>query len=298
MKRIILDKNILQMCNRGKRELKKITGNFQFLLTDVLIHEIYSQDIEKRGIVSGDELVKLNQKILSNIQKAVDDTDNIWINADTALGWEAQKGQSAKYCKTTFKIIKTLSAEDMLTESVICECLSKEKVHGEFIRKKHTPNDPDFEIQLRNLSEKELFGEVSNNAFSKERTKVVKSGAKDVLTDFAKKKDIHIAPVLTPESDWFSYGYVLLALTYELLKFAGKERDLYKEPGKEANAFYDMEYLAYMAIADGIVTNDKMMLKVAWSLWPEKRENLFVLNQEEKVLVRFTPEWETLQRKS
>jgi hypothetical protein len=44
-----------------------------------------------------------------------------------------------------------------------------------------------------------------------------------------------------------------------------------------------------MALADGLASQDLGMLKVAWSVWPEKRDHLYTYS--ERKIRKFVPPW-------
>jgi hypothetical protein len=283
MKTIVLDKNILQGIDN--ENLRKISEQFHLLLTDVLLHEIYTQGIEAADSHSYEELSDLDAVMGRNIHKAIFETQNLWIDRETALYWEAEKGQSAKHAPH-FQITKYLPRDMVLNTDTVQEILGNEATHREFVKTKFSPDDHDYERHLKRIQGDKIFEEISD-VLSEERLDLFRNGAKDLLCAYRQKKNITLSTSLSPESDWLSYGYVIVSLAYEILKDAGRR---IHDPEKVVNAFYDMELLAYMALADGIVTNDKILHKIAWAVWPEKRDGIFSYDRN-KGLVQFVQQW-------
>ena len=70
-----------------------------------------------------------------------------------------------------------------------------------------------------------------------------------------------------------------------------KYRDEPADPKKPANPFYDTMYIAIMAIAEGVISMDKNLLKLAWACWPDKREHIYDYDMHEHQIIPFEPKW-------
>ncbi len=88
-----------------------------------------------------------------------------------------------------------------------------------------------------------------------------------------------------------TFSAVLVMLCYAMWKYAWYG-DNVPEPSKPANPSYDMLYVAHMALCDGLLSNDTIMLNAAWACWPEKRDGLLTYEQEKKAIVPYEPSWE------
>jgi hypothetical protein len=89
-----------------------------------------------------------------------------------------------------------------------------------------------------------------------------------------------------PRKDWFIYGIAMshmIYLPWKLWKHGNNA------PTKAANAAYDLYYIGFMAIADGLVSSDKAMLKLAWAMWPDKRQRIYEYRDDQAIV--FTPAW-------
>ena len=89
---------------------------------------------------------------------------------------------------------------------------------------------------------------------------------------------------------WFSFGMALVGEAFRQWKL-WKYGDEPADTKKPANPFYDTMYIAFMAIADGIVSADKNLLKLAWACWPDKREYIYDYDMREHRIIPFQPKW-------
>ena len=109
----------------------------------------------------------------------------------------------------------------------------------------------------------------------------------------AKTSKFEVAGNLNPIRDWLSFGIILTAnVVYFLAAWKYGRGDKPSVTKKSVNFSFDVRYMPYIAIADGILSSDKEQLKLAWALWPEKRESIYYYDQAKHEPEVFEPGWE------
>jgi len=84
-----------------------------------------------------------------------------------------------------------------------------------------------------------------------------------------------ISPSFRPDEGWLSFGIMIAAEGLRLWKlWAHQNRDVVLP-----NPFFDAMYVAYVAIADGLLSCDRGQLGLAWAVWPAKRNGLYYWDQ-------------------
>jgi len=114
--------------------------------------------------------------------------------------------------------------------------------------------------------------------------------ARSGFSDVAANHGIAVSPSFVPDRDWLAYGIELVNRAYLPWKF-WRVGDEQADTRKPANPFFDNLYIASMALADGIISCDRDLLRLSWVCWPEKRDNIFRYDTNTHTPNRFKPGW-------
>lgn len=285
MKTLALDKSAL--VGAPKDFLKNLQKEFDFLLTDTLFHEITTRELEQRQFLTASQKGILARRIETDLAKALTEAGNQWLERPTALFWEITEGRSAK-CAPREKIPSWGSLDELLNQTAEA-CRKYDKDAAELGRIPRPAGHHKAYQSLRNCDEQQFFQQLE--ALSTSQLQIAKR-ARDFLQLSAERSSLSLSLYSLPRKDWFTYGIQLSFRAFTLWQFwrfwrYGDEL----KPKKPANPVFDTYYLAFMAIADGLLSSDKGMLKFAWAIWPEKREHIYYFDQHNQSLVRFEPEW-------
>ncbi len=107
------------------------------------------------------------------------------------------------------------------------------------------------------------------------------------FVDLATAWDLRLNPHFHLRAGMFCSGLALAAEGFYCLKL-WRYGDSPADPKKPDN-YGDMQILAYVDVCDGIISNDKWMLGVAWACWPKKRDWLLTYDSSSRSLRRFRP---------
>ena len=115
--------------------------------------------------------------------------------------------------------------------------------------------------------------------------------ARGFWQDFANRHGMTVSPGFRPGPGWLTYGSQLAKdafWTWKVWKSTRREG-----VGGAVNTTLDTEYVAYMAIADGVLSSEtNFLLPFAWACWPSKREHIYLYSQERRKIERYVPGWE------
>jgi len=114
--------------------------------------------------------------------------------------------------------------------------------------------------------------------------------ARKSWSDAGKERGLKVSKKIRPRPSWLCYGLELvsnLALYQKFWRYGDATAD--KE--KPANFGLDFIYVAFLSIADGLLSGDKNMLRLAWACWPGKRTGLFAYDMETGKITRYSPDW-------
>jgi len=106
----------------------------------------------------------------------------------------------------------------------------------------------------------------------------------------AQKQGLCVSPSFCPKPGWYLYGLQLAWNGSRMYKLWAKGNDPMDE-AKPENFALDAQYLAVMSVADGLLSNDKPMLKLAWACFPKKRSSIYTYDQEQQDIAIFYPDW-------
>ena len=151
------------------------------------------------------------------------------------------------------------------------------------------PHNPRYEAEfqkLQNVPELEFWPWLSTNMVYE----VIVARTIEVFRSKAGKCGLDISGGFKPTRDWFCYGLVLASDAFFLWKcrFVGDG-----SPTKADHCFHDIGYLACMALADGLMSCDKVLLNLAWACWPEKRDCIYSYDSMNKRVCQYRPDWES-----
>ena len=284
---LVLDKSALKAAPAGK--LTEIRSSFDFLLTGVLLHEIATERLDERDDLSPDEAKRLDGMIEANFRKARDEAGNLWIDNESALNWEISEGVSARYAPP-YPLPDGLRILQALTPWVKLASLEQDLRRGKLTGVPPSPKDIANVDRISKMGEEELFATIQRDYSLFEVQRTIAEDARRSFTEKAASRGVMVSPDFAPNRDWFSFGIMLALRAFLPWKF-WKKREGPPDPKKPANPFYDMNYVGYLAIADGVLSSDKTLLKFAWALWPEKRDSLRYYDMDARFDILFEPEW-------
>jgi hypothetical protein len=285
MKTLVLDKSVLKAAS--PETMRSLRRRFNFLLSDTLFHEIVTERLKERNNLTETELSQLNRYVYGNLNKAIRWAGNSWINHVEALTWEAQKGQSGRHSPYS-RITRLLNEEELFDPLIVTASLELDNQRRFLASAKHAPEEHEQFKNLRRMSEAEILNSISRDYWSDKGIERLKLDARDLLKSHTTKCNLSISSNLDPDIDWLSFGYSLAAKS-SLISKLWRYGDEVADPKKPANTYYDMDYIAHIAITDGLISADIVMLKIAWACWPAKRDNIFVFHFNEQNVRLYKP---------
>ena len=122
MATLILDKSMVKAARQGV--IKSLRSGFDFLLPDVLLHEIMTEKLDERQTLTADQIENFDNKIRANMLRAATEAGDSWSVREEALVWEIVQGRSARYApKTNLQYIPSIdmfSAKTFLPLTPFC----------------------------------------------------------------------------------------------------------------------------------------------------------------------------------
>jgi len=284
MKTLVLDKSTLEAAPKGFLQDRR--GEFHFLLPGHLLHELATEKLAQRHFMSPSEKEALDYKLQFLFKKAIHEAGGQWIGHTEALEWEITQGRSSRGMPTR-DLSSLRSFKDLLQGKVLDHCNELEAIYATAAS---VPHDPRMERDFRELQctpEADLLKNFADKARSQEYVMLLSQRA-STLADLAPQKGWTVSPNFHPGPGWFAYGMTLAGSLYLQWKWC-KFGDAPADRKKPANPVFDLYYIAFMAITDGLLSSDTGMLELAWAAWPEKREDIYQYRMEKSALVRFNP---------
>lgn len=289
MKMLVLDKSALRAAPKGS--IGELRQESSFLLTDILMHEIATDGLPHRDPITALEKRGVEAQIRSGFSKAMGEAGNLWISQDLAFRYEIQHGRSAKHApRCSIDGMSPTEVLDLLDEDLTRKCLAYDHRIAKLAAVVHAPEDDDAYQRLRQLREEEVFREIEEEHWSGAAGIKIAQAAKEGFTSEGIRRGLIISPRFLPREDWFAYGVELTSRAYLRWKL-WRRGDLSADREKPANPFFDIIYVAYIAIADGVLSADKGLLKMAWACWPKKRGAIFEYSMQQRKVIPFTPQW-------
>jgi hypothetical protein len=288
VKTIVIDKSALVAAPGGLLS----TLHCAFLLTDTLLFEIGTEKLGRDRNLSVAEESRANGRIRATLKKAMEEAGNTWIERESALRWELESGESAavenaprfNLHDTALPLILSCSS------GLYAQCMEYEVPIGRLASTAHAPSDEEYFQCVRRLKERELFDLLRRDHCSPEGRIRIAKVAKEAIGQRAKERGYQVVPSFDPGPGWLAFGMVLSKTVFLPWKF-WRYGDEPADRDKPANPWFDMHYIAYMAIADGLLSADMKQLKLAWACWPEKESSIYSLDTQDHTISQFRPEW-------
>lgn len=287
MKTLVLDKSVPRGANEDR--MRALSKRFDFLPPEVLLYEIVTEDFRKREELSRQERKRLDDMIDATFGKSIRCAGNVWIRMQPSIRWEIEKGRSAKF-GPRFSI-EDIRVSNIITPEKIKQTVEYEDLHEKLVGMTHLPEDEDDFQLVRGMSEREVLETMQGDFASEKATRDIAEMARKGFTKVAEKQGYKVSPFYKPNREWLSFGVYLAHQGWVPWKYH-KYGDESPQPKKPANPSFDLTCIGHMAIADGILSSDKEQLKLAWALWPEKRESVYYYDQATHKAEVFEPEWE------
>jgi hypothetical protein len=288
MKTIVIDKSALIAAPTGLLK----TLDFAFLLTDTLLHEIGTERLGQNKPLSGAEGSRANGRVRANLKKAVEEAGNTWVDRESAIRWEIERGVSAGVADAPRFRLSDTPAPDILSivNDHYAECMQYELQTGRLASTAHLPADEAQFQRFRRLRPAEFLEKLRrDHCTAEERNRIAKE-AKDTIGQGGKERGYQVAPSFDPGPGWLAFGMILAKMVFLPWKF-WRYGDESADRRKPANPWFDTEYISYMAIADGLLSADRNQLELAWACWPEKASSIFSFNTQDYTISPFRPEW-------
>lgn len=290
MKLIVIDKSALRAAPRGL--LKELQGDFAFLLTDTLLHEIGTEKLRQGATLSTEEEAHHDRIITATMRRAMQEAGNSWVERESAIRWETEHGVSAAADDAPRLSLLDEGLPDILSCSteLYDKCMEYEMQSGLLASTPHEPSEDALFQRIRGFSEAKFFEELRRDYCSAEERRHIAKEAKETIGQGAKELGYRVVPTFTPGPGWLAFGMILSKWVFLRWKF-WRYGDEPADRSKPANPWYDTDYIAYMAIADGLLSADRNQLKLAWACWPEKESSIYSLNTQDHTISKFRPEW-------
>ena len=285
MKRIVLDKSALQGVPKGF--LSGLRGDFEFLLPNILLHEILTQGLDFGALTVEEENAR-RQSVRACLEKAVYEAGNSWFDNDNALLWEVRNGLSAQSMQ---RIQLPVPIETLnLTGRILDRSRTFDGRIGRAAESVIVPQEK--ESRFRDISKGGPGAVYLSLESNLQMVTPFLAKTKEVILNHAKSQGIPVSPGFIPGPGWYTYGRALTCYAFAFWKLAtyGNKPAQPKQP---ANPIFDMAYLACVSIADGILSGDKILKKIAWACFPEKRDHIYEFaNEGNSTFVRrFVPQF-------
>ena len=288
MRTVVIDKSALVAAPLGLLK----TLDFAFLLADTLLYEIGTEKLGQDKNLSVAEESRANGRIRATLKKAMEEAGNTWVDRESALRWELERGVSAAVENAPrFNLLDTALPEILSCSSGLYgQCMEYEVPIGRLASTAHAPADEESFQRVRRLNERELFEQLRRDHCSPEGRMRIAKEAKEAIAQRAKERGYQVVPSFDPGPGWLAFGMILSKMVFLPWKF-WRYGDQPADRGKPANPWFDTDYIAYMAIADGLLSADRNQLKLAWACWPEKESWIYCLDTQDHTISQFRPEW-------
>ena len=288
MKTLVLDKSSLWAAPlEFLRELRK---SYNFLLTTTLLAELGTEDIVERVSITDEARQSLDKRIEARFDKAIKAAGNEWLDHIEAMKWEVTEGRSARLAPRV-QIRGALEIPKLLDGKTVQNCLafdSAKASFASFAAPVGSESDNQELADFRKIPEEDFFCRLAHGLGPVKSPAEIRKTALELAQKGEKRHGWKKSPCFFPCRDWFIYGIALAHMAYLPWKLWKHGNEV---PRKAANAAYDLYYIGFMAIADGLLSSDKNMLKLAWAVWPDKRQN--ICEYEDKKIRVYVPTWAT-----
>lgn len=281
MIRLVLDKSVLKAAPQGL--LGGYADRFHFVLTSVLLEEVVTEGLSERGTT---EL----QYVDANFCKIANETPGEWSWFSDAVRYELATGNSARFAPKR-SCADLLEYRDALTPDLHSQVQEEESVHAALMNLDAFPEE--------RARATEALGAISDRTefFVRLDDQLLERSKLSIRATISWKAWAIEKRIITPGS--FVVHDRMLCFGIRLVSEAcwlwqvWRRRDGQMGQHGAANTLKDFFQIAYMAIADGLLSVDKNMLRLAWVCWPKKREHLYTYDKDTREIVPWKPSWES-----
>lgn len=261
-----------------------LSSTWDFLLLEILLHELGTHRMSDRLGMGGNDERALDEIIESVFRRAVDEAGNTWLSREMAFQCEIEGGESARNA-TRFSVVGDLQVAKLDLEQ------KRGCVQFDLEAASLVGAAPSL-AELGNLhsqcpDRRSFFDWLSSEIATNESMRRIQRRAFEIIYDHNLVSDLtKVSSAFMPAQDWVAYG--LHAASDAICYFSNwAHRSGSPNPHRATNLFRDLEYVAYVSIADGLLSSDKEQLSFAWALWPRKREHLYYFNKDTRCVSRF-----------
>lgn len=273
MHRIILDKSSL-VAVPGEL-LHSQLGIWEYLLPSSLLFEIRTDRRDYKSL----------------LRKALNFTNDKWSPAHHELAiWELQQGCSARQFIGNPGILRTINqCYDESPVDKVADCQRRVEMWNDLpIHDDDRSRITEWRKSIHSLAQFYVWleGAVARDSWDL-------SGIRNLekWSELAASHGVQMSSDFQIARGWFCYGWDVAGIA--TLKYRLWTRlDGPMSKVKPECFGFDAQYLAHLSITDGILSNDAMVLGLAWACWPEKRQHIYTYDQESKTIKPFVPEWE------
>lgn len=255
---IILDASVLIHCSPSSfRDLG--TNDFNFLLTHTLLYEIYTADCRHEGNLEKLRLI-----------------DQVWLrDMPDALRWEIVKGQSSRRMPKLPPILSTFGVSNIqrLRKEYEDDIRQYETMMANLASFQSTEAPDEDPAKLRRMQKTEFFRYLDDYLSSQEVRAKIAESARRGYSELAAREGLTISSAFLPQENWLSFGMELCISAYKKWKL-WRVGDEIADTRKPQNAIFDLQYIAAMTCADGLITGETDILRIAWLCWPRKRKHI------------------------
>jgi len=274
---LVIDKSVL--VSAPKELLKELRGDHCFLLTDTLLYEIATEKVKQRCGMSVEQETALNDRILRIYRRAVEEAGNSWVDREPTISWEIERGISAADSAAPRNSLspEELSAFLANPDDLWKKCIEYEEPIERLASTDHAPSDEAALNSIRRLQGPEFLRKLRENFGSMEARVRIANEAKETLAKEGRKRGYVVSACFEPGPNWLSFGMILakrVFLPWKLWRYGDGPADR----SKPANPWFDTDYVAYVAIADGLLSGDSKQLELAWACWPEKESSILAFD--------------------
>ncbi len=288
MIRLLLDKSVLKAAPQGLLEAH--ANEFCFVLTGVLLREIMTERMPERSGMDAAARSQQTHMIQANLRKIRSGTQNEWHELPAAIRYELETGNSARFGPRA-KVPDPLEHSDLDDARLWDEICAEELRYVEAMDPAaHAEALAAILDRVRLIQDKrDLFRLLDDERRESHNLEIR-------YTRTWQDRAIELG-IVTPlrfvvHDSMLCYG---LLLAFDVLSWwwAWQTKQGLVSPHRTVNTYYDYRQIAYIAIADGLLSGDLDMLHLAWVCWPKKRKHLYTYDDCAREIVPWKPSWES-----
>ena len=148
------------------------------------------------------------------------------------------------------------------------------------------PDDALAIANIRRLQKPELYQFLEN----RQATIPLARLTEQLWSTGGEEHGLKVSSRFKPKPDWLCYG---LQVVTELSAYwkAWRYGNDPAHAQKPANFGLDLTYVAFMALAAGLLTAEASLLDFAWACWPAKRAGLHLYDMRLQEIIPYRPPW-------